>query len=143
MQTLIVAVLPSILTILGGILAFWKGWGAFNEKVNGVGERVNKLETDEATDKEAITELKQFRIRSLDVHAALQERLGKLEKSIEHTDDLINNMRIDIIQKINDLQRDITSQNGKVRERVVRLEVVTQIENKIGRDLNELLGSEE
>jgi len=138
-----IQLLPSILVVIGGALAFWKTWGAISERINGVGGRVTELELGRAANVEAINQLKNFQSTSILTHAAIQERVGKIEKSVEHTDDLINKMRIEIIEKINALQRDIATNQGKVRERVVRLEVITQIENKLGRNLDELLGSVE
>lgn len=135
--------LPSIAIIFGGILAFWKTWGAFTEKLNGIGENFNVLKESVAINQEAISELKQFMQKSVDTHSYLQERIGKLETSSDNTDRLITNMKFEVLGKINELQQTIAGTNGKLRERIVRLEVVTELENKLGRGLNELLGSEE
>src|SRR5690348_10688890 len=142
-MNIFIQLLPSIIIVIGGFLAFWKSWTSYNDRLNGVGSRVNELELGRATNVEAINQLKQFQSSSIITHAALQERVGKVETSVSSVDDSINAMRFEVINKINDLQRDIANNQGKVRERVVRLEVITQIENKLGRDLNVLLGSDE
>lgn len=143
LNILIAWILSTVTIVAGGILTFYKSYGAITEKINGVGARVNILELDEATDKEAIAQLKSTLNTVVQTQAELREKFGKLEKSSEHTDELINLMRIDIIQKISDLQRDMSNSSGKIRERVVRLEVINQIESKLGRGLDELMGSEE
>lgn len=73
----------------------------------------------------------------------LHERMGKVDADISGTKEQIVEMKLDIISHVNELKQLVVADNGKLRERIVRLETVNEIERKLGKPLSVLMGDKE
>lgn len=125
-----------IITVGGLIFTF----GRMTAKLNGLGERVNTINTSCTQIGVRQEELSREQESSRADRARIHERLGSVEKQGESLRDTLTDVKVDIIAHIDEVKRVMMESDGRIRERVVRLETVSEIERKIGRPLTELTG---
>lgn len=127
-----------ILILGGGIATFWKGYNKLIEKLNGLGERVDKIDTS------CIKVTAHYDVMATTVEnnrreiSLLRERVGAADKERESLAGHYQDLRIDIMSAINELKQAFQQRDTALRERLVRVETVTQLERKLGRPLTEL-----
>lgn len=129
----------TVLTVVGGAtFTVWKTQRSATEKINGLGKRTKTVE-------EAITRLGAEMAHLQTGHqiatsdrANLHERIGALSKNTEGLHDQIRDARIELGAQMSELKNLVQQDASRVRERVVRIETIVEIERKLGRPLTEL-----
>lgn len=122
--------------IVGVPWAFWKGYSSLLDKINGVGSRVGSLEKKD-NEREGKMQAMETTLGNVSSDiGGIRERLARVEKGVEGTNEHITEMKLEILGAIGDLKQNALREEGKVRERIVRLETVQDIEKKLGRKLN-------
>lgn len=66
----------------------------------------------------------------------VRERLARVEKGVEGMNEHITEMKLEILGAIGDLKQNALREESRVRERIVRLETVADIEKKLGRKID-------
>jgi hypothetical protein len=121
---------------VGAPWAFWKGYSAIIEKLNGMGARVGVLEQNDA---EREGKMQAFEGSLGGLSAAIgtvRERMARVEKGVDSTNDHITEMKLEVLAAIGDLKTSALREEARVRERIVRLETVSDIEKKLGRRID-------
>lgn len=130
----------AVIVIVGGaIFTVSKAYSALITKINGLGTRTGVLETDVTTLKASSAgqgrELEFLRMAVTSV----QVDIGAIKQGVAGTNDHITEMKMEIMGALSELKTGALKEEAKVRERIVRLETVSELERKLGRPLHELM----
>lgn len=119
-----------VATIASWIIVVAVTWTRMTDKINGVGERVKTLETANSEKEGRMmryeTELGEARRDSADV----RERLGRVEKAIEGTNEHITEMKLEVAGTLGEIKNMISEKDAQTRERLAIIETKQR-----GRDL--------
>lgn len=112
-------------------------WGMMKGKlqgdINGVGDRVKQLELEKERVQERLDEVT-FGVReSRQDRANLHSQVGEIKTAQGNLTDLIHEMQVNIIAEIQKTRDTVTEAHIKLRERIVRLETISQIEKYLGK----------
>ena len=118
------------IAVLGGwIVSVSVVWTKTTDKINGLGDRVNKLEAADATKDGKMSgyEREHADIRRAvgDLNRAIQDgatRLGRVEQAVEGIDDHLTGMELKLVNEMSKLREIISERDSKLRERVARIE---------------------
>jgi len=110
---------------------------AVKQDVNGYGERLKMVETEVIAQKAVMLEVRDGWRESRHDRGVMREQIGKMEKTQENLVNKLTDMQTDIIDEIQKSRDAIGRASMVIRERIVRLETVNQIENKLGHKLTE------
>lgn len=127
--------------IIGGTLAWVFGLGViyqrFIGKLNGLGGRVGELERKSA-EYDGILRTQQGLLTDA---ARLQQdtssRLGRVEHSIDSTEISVKNVERQVLEGFAAMRELLLENGAKIRERIVRIETVQEIEKKIGKPIGD------
>lgn len=123
-------------TIFGLPWVFWKGYSSLTSKINGVGSRVGALEKKDHEREGKMQAMEStLGMVSIDL-GVVRERLARVEKGVEGMNEHITEMKLEILGAIGDLKQNALREESRVRERIVRLETVADIEKKLGRKID-------
>lgn len=123
---------------VGSLAVYWRSHSVLMTRINGVGGRVAALETSDAEKKEQLRQQdKQITLLQAGF-ADMVGRLARVEKAIDHTDEHVTKSTAEILAALSEFQVSITEDIAGNRERIVRLETISEIERKLGRPLHEL-----
>src|SRR5438034_228206 len=78
-------------------------------------------------------ELDNYRRDTVETHG----RLGKVEEALHGVNDHLTEMKLEIAGGIADLKQTVTEQNALMRERMMRVETINEVERKIGRKIGD------
>ena len=95
--------------------------------INGVGERLKVLEQERSGIMTAIQSASDGVKEARANHEGTTSRLGALEESQRNVEKLVVAMEREIISHISDLKETVTGENVKLRERLVRLETISDL----------------
>lgn len=129
------------LILLGELIVFIFSlgvvWQKITSKVNGMGGRVKKLE-DVTSRHEGSLQTLQNQLGDV---ARMQQdnanRLGRVEKAVEVADGHISDMKIEMLSGFGKIEGLIAESSASLRERIVRIETVQDIEKKTGRRIDD------
>lgn len=126
--------------ILAIVSAFWVMLkGKLQQDINGVGERVKKLEEAEVSH-DARVDLLDNQVRDLTTnYANMRETVGEMRRAQEAISDQMHEMQVSIVGEIQKTRDTVRREMSAVRERVVVLETVARIEQSLGRKLTEVV----
>jgi len=123
-------------TVVGAVWVMLKG--KLQQDINGVGERTKNLENTTVAHDTALDELKERVMRVENTASNLAVTVGEVRRSQEAVTDQMREMQVNIIGEIQRTREVMRQDNSAMRERVVRLETVNEIEQKLGRKISEL-----
>lgn len=118
----------TLLWVIAGAVA----WTKMREQVNGLGKRLSVVEADcerrdgrmESLEK-ALTEYRGDSQRAV-------QGLAKVEKGVDALQETINNGNLAIGVQLHSIERSISDKDKETSNRLVRIETVQRIEQKIG-----------
>lgn len=107
-------------------------WARQNNKINGLGRRVKKVEEDCSGGGGRLTriehDLAEYRRDVLDANS----RLGRVEKAVEDVGEAVTQGNIALGVQLHGIEKLIQETNLKTSNRLVRIETVQQVEKKVG-----------
>lgn len=107
-------------------------WTKQNNKINGLGGRVKKVEGTCEASAARITrveqELADYRRDMMEANS----RLGRVEKAVEDVGEEVRNGNIALGTQLHGIEKLINETDKKNSNRLVRLETIGQVEKKVG-----------
>lgn len=98
--------------------------------IDGVGGRVGLLETSAATMAAQVMGLERYMGESRQRDDVIQTRIGAVEEAQRNVENLIRTGQQSIGQRVQEIKDAITGDQVKLRERVVRLETISELRTK-------------
>lgn len=114
------------------IVAATVQWSRQNNKINGVGSRVKKVEEKCSETAGRMTRMEQdlaeYRRDVLEANS----RLGRVEKAVEDVGESVRDGNVVLGAQLHKIEQLINDKDRQTSNRLVRIETVVQVEKKVG-----------
>lgn len=124
--------LSAVGILVGWIIAASIGWQKVLDKINGLGERVSRVESKADV---AEGRMDGFEKLIAEYRHDLKEafgQMGRLEKAVDNLNDSIREGNIGLGSKLHEIETLFRDKDLRTQKRLVRLETLTDIEKKAG-----------
>jgi hypothetical protein len=122
----VVALILSAIALAGVFV----GYGRWLEKLNGVGRRVHKLETESAAGMVEHLTLSRQIDKLIEQHGQMLEKIGESKRSAESCHEDTEQMGIRIGSAVSDLTREVAAMNSDLATRITRVETILDQQSK-------------
>lgn len=126
-----------VVTIGGYLVSSTVVWMKLTSRVNGLGRRVKEGEESQAVMQGRMDRIeKELGNYRHDVQDTVS-RLGRVEKAVEDVVEAVNQGNLQLGSQLHGIEKLIHEKDGRMRERIVRIETIAQIEKKLGINIRE------
>jgi chromosome segregation ATPase len=118
------------------ITAVLIAWNRMTHKVNGLGGRVDSIESRKNQLDGRLQAVERWQEHASNERSDMQTRLGRVEKGVEGCSEKITDAMMALGSAIADLKNTVLREDSKVSQRVTRVETLVAIEKKIGHSIS-------